>query len=81
MAIDPATGVVSGTPTFAVAEFDVDITATDANDDAVTTTVTWNILPEDPGIPMGHPLVAGGALALLAAGAFAVRFRRSGTVA
>ncbi|MEZ5138341.1 MAG: right-handed parallel beta-helix repeat-containing protein [Acidimicrobiales bacterium] len=70
LTIDPATGVVSGTPTVAVADQPVTITVTDANGEVTTFETTITVLPDDPGVPMSDPLTAGvglaAAIALLA---------------
>lgn len=75
LSIDPVTGVVSGTPTVAVADQPVTITVTDALGDTVDIPLTITILPDDPGVPMTNPLVAGFGLAAAAA-LFAVQRRR-----
>ena len=76
LSIDPATGVVSGTPTAAVAGQTVDFTVTDSLGEQATTSATITVLPDDPGVPLANPAVAAGVLVLGFGVAFATRRRR-----
>lgn len=61
LVIDPATGEISGTPTTPVVDLPVTITMTWANGYSIQATDAITILPDDPGVPLAHPVAVGGA--------------------
>ena len=83
MSLDPATGVISGTPTVGTAgTYPVALTATDGSGTSDSFTADLIVVPADPGIPMAHPVVAVLTLAIMAVGAIgidAVRGRPTAT--
>lgn len=77
LVIDPTTGEITGTPTTPVVDLPVTITRTYSNGWTEQATDTITILPDDPGVPIAHPVAIGGAsLAAASMAWFGFRRRR-----
>ena len=81
LTLDPATGVISGTPaTGTQGTWPITLKATDGAGASGTFTADLVILPFDPAAPMAHPAIAAGTFGLLglAAVGFTAHRRRQG---